>query len=271
MFNSISRSQLNDQAALRLICLPYAGGGTASYHRWRPLMLADIDLLPLSLPGHDGRLKEPLGTDLVVLANELSEELSRHALDRPFALLGHSMGGLLAFEIVRALRNRGHVLPQLLVISACRPPHMFVVKDPVHALPDEQFVEVLHHRYGGIPPLVRNNPELLQLLLPVLRADFQMIETYRYAGDAPLDVPMLVLGGTDDPAVSASHLSDWRQYTTQDFSVRHLPGTHFFLFVGDGSQLSANAVDVRRPTPALRVVLERLRQCIDDQATGDRV
>jgi surfactin synthase thioesterase subunit len=227
-------------------------------------MPADIDLLPLSLPGHDGRLNEPLSTDLVILANELSEELNRHALDRPFVLLGHSMGGLLAFEMARALRERRHAMPRLLVITGCRPPHSIVVKQPLHALPDKELINVLQDRYGGIPPAVRDNPELQQLLLPALRADFQMIETYRYVEAPPLDVPLLVLGGTDDPAVSASDVSDWRRYTTQQCNVRLLPGAHFFLFGGDGSQPATSSARASEPTPALRIILERMRQLISE-------
>jgi surfactin synthase thioesterase subunit len=232
-------------------------------------MPADIDLLPLSLPGHDGRLNEPLSTDLIILANELSEELNQRALDRPFVLLGHSMGGLLAYEIARALRKRGHEMPRLLVITGCRPPHTIVVKQPLYALPDKELIDVLQERYGGIPPAVRDNPELQELLLPALRADFQMIETYRYAEAPPLDAPLLVLGGTDDPAVSASDLSDWRRYTTQRCNVRLLPGGHFFLFGGDGSQLATSSCRASEPTPALRIILEQLRQCISEAEVSD--
>jgi medium-chain acyl-[acyl-carrier-protein] hydrolase len=232
-------------------------------------MPANIDLLPLSLPGHDGRLNEPLSTDLVILAGELSEELNRQALDRPFVLLGHSMGGLLVFEIARALRERGHAMPRLLVITGCRPPHMIVVKRQLSALPDQELIDVLQQRYGGIPPAVRDSPELQALLLPVLRADFQMIETYHYAEGPPLDVPLLVLGGTDDPAVSASDLSDWRRYTTRQCNVRLLPGAHFFLFGGDGAQLPSSGSRAAEPTPALRIILERLKQLISDSGATD--
>jgi surfactin synthase thioesterase subunit len=230
-------------------------------------MPADIDLLPLSLPGHDGRLNEPLSTDLVILAGELSEELSQQALDRPFVLLGHSMGGLLVFEIARALRERGHAMPKLLVVTGCRPPHTIVVTRQLSALPDRELIDVLQQRYGGIPPAVRDNRELQALLLPVLRADFQMIETYRYADGPPLDVPLLVLGGTEDPAVSASDLSEWRRYTTTQCNVRLLPGAHFFLFGGDGSQAALSRAS--ELTPSLRVILERLRQLISDAPLAD--
>jgi surfactin synthase thioesterase subunit len=268
VFNSISRSQLDDKAAIRLICLPYAGGGTASYHRWRPLVPPEIDLLPLALPGHDGRLNEPLHTDLKLLADSLAEELSRHALDRPFVLLGHSMGALLVHEIARSLRQRGRAMPRLLVLSGCRPPHTIVVREPIHGLPDDEFFAVLQERYGGIPPVVRDNAELRKLLLPALRADFQMIETYKCLDEAPLDVPMLVLGGTEDTAVSASHLMEWRRYGAQECNVRLLPGGHFFLFASGGAGVSPSAERREEPSPGLRMVLARIEQCIQSESTA---
>ena len=260
---------MDDSAALRLVCLPYAGGGTASYHRWRPVMPKDVDLLPLALPGHDGRLNLPLSTDLLELADSLREELSVHALDRPFAILGHSMGGLLAFEIVRSLRRHNQALPRLIVLTACWPPHTIVIKEPMHKLPDAELVDTLQQRYGGIPVVVRDNPELQKLLLPALRADMQMIETYSYVDEPPLDVPLLAMGGTDDPAISASHLQEWQRHTTRECDVRLLPGGHFFLFAGGGATVSPQAGRTEEPTPALRVILSRLEKCIaTDSANG---
>jgi surfactin synthase thioesterase subunit len=221
----------------------------------------DVDLLPLALPGHDGRLNEPLYTDLTVLANALSVELGRHALDRPFVLLGHSMGALLAFEIARSLRRRGHGLPRLLVLSGCPAAHAIVVKEPLHELPDIELMNVLQQRYGGIPAVVGANPELWSLLAPVIRADFEMIETYVYAEEPPLDVPMLVLGGTEDPAAPVAHLMEWRLHTTQDCSVRLLPAGHFFLFAGETPDRTTNPPN-EEPTAALRVILSQLRQCL---------
>jgi surfactin synthase thioesterase subunit len=225
-------------------------------------MPKEVDLLPLALPGHDGRLNLPLSTDLLQLANELRQELSVHALDRPFAMLGHSMGALLAFEIVRGLRRHNQPMPRLLVLTSCRPPHMIVAKEPLHKLPDAELVSVLQERYGGIPAVVRDNPELQKLLLPALRADMQMIETYSYAEEPPLDVPLLVMGGTDDPAISASHLQEWQRHTTHTCDVRLVPGGHFFLFSSGSADAAMPAGRIEEPPPALRLVLARLEQCI---------
>jgi len=208
-----------------------------------------------------GQQIEPLYTDLKVLANALAEELGRYALDRPFVLLGHSMGALLAFEIARSLRRRSHDMPQLLVLSGCPAAHGIVVKEPLHKLPDDELMNVLQQRYGGIPAVVSANPELWSLLAPVIRADFQMIETYTFTEESPLDVPMLVLGGTEDSAAPAARLMEWRRHTTQDCNVRLLPGGHFFLFAGEAPDLTINS-KYEDPMPALRVILNQLRQSL---------
>jgi surfactin synthase thioesterase subunit len=143
------------------------------------------------------------------------------------------------------------------------------VKEPLHALSDAELVTVLQDRYGGIPPAVRDNPELQKLLLPALRADFQMIETYACADEPPLDVPLLVLGGTEDPAVSAAHLNDWRRYTTQDCSVRLLPGGHFFLFTSVAANQASSAAKFDEPSSGLRIILARIEQCLAMNLTND--
>jgi medium-chain acyl-[acyl-carrier-protein] hydrolase len=217
--------------------------------------------MPMSLPGHDGRLNEPPATDLKILANTLREDLSRFALDRPFVLLGHSMGALLAFEIARALRQRGHEMPRLMVLSGCRPPHAIVIRSPIHGLPNEELLTALQDRYGGIPAVVRDNPELWNWLLPAIRADFQMLETYHYTEEVPLDVPMLVLGGTEDGAVSAGQLMEWRQYTTKDCSVRQFPGGHFFIFSSGPTPDSVAKIKQDEPTPAMKTIFSRLEEC----------
>ena len=221
------------EAAARLVCFPYAGGGAAGYHRWRPAVPGWLDLLPLELPGREGRVKERPYTDLRQLAATLADKL-QPILNRPYAFLGHSMGAWLALEVAREMRRRGVRLPELLVVAASRPPQ--VVADdqspPLHRLPDEELVAAVVERYDGIPPAIRASPELLQLLLPALRADLQMVETYRCTEEPPLETPILALGGTEDRAVPLAQLGEWRRHTARDFSMRLLPGGHFFLFQG---------------------------------------
>lgn len=254
---SIPRVRLTDQAAARLVCLPYAGGGSAVFHRWRPLVPASIDLVPLSLPGHDGRLAETPRTDLCALARALADDLAT-ALDRPYVLVGHSLGAWIAFEVARELRRTNRPLPELLVSAAARPPDTALAESPLYRLPDDELIAAVSQRYGGIPPAIVEKAELLELLLPALRADIQMVETYRYAEESPLDVEILALGGTDDPAVSAADLAGWSRHTTRSCSVRQFPGGHFFLFRSQSRHAQSAASDPS--TPALQTILHSLRR-----------
>jgi medium-chain acyl-[acyl-carrier-protein] hydrolase len=243
------------QADVRLVCLPYAGGGSAVYYRWRATMPGGVDLVPICLPGREGRVGEPIGPDLKTVAIQVADEITPQ-LDRPFVLLGHSMGAWLAFELARELRCRAARLPGLLVVAASEPPDAPRPAEPLHVLPDEEFLRRLQQRFDGIPPAVRDNPELLQLLLPMLRADVRLVETYQCEPQPPLDVEILALGGTDDPSVSAAGLAGWRAHTTQKFSARLLPGDHFFLFRGDGPQPPDGGTAA--VSPALQLILSRI-------------
>ena len=238
-------------ARLRLVCLPYAGGTAAAYHRWRPVVPQWFELAPVELPGHGTRLSERPRTDLRQLAVELIDEL-QPSLDGPFAILGHSMGTWFALELTRELRRRGARMPELLVVASGRPPHLKLPHEPLHELPDDELVQSVSDRYDGIPQAVRESPELLQLLLPGLRADLQMLETYEYRDEAPLATAMLVLGGAEDRAVPMADLSEWRRHTTGDFALRLTPGGHFALFQGTKGQ----------PSDGLSIVISRLEDCL---------
>lgn len=258
---SIPQARLTNDALVRLFCLPYAGGGTAVFHRWRSALPRQVNLVPLCLPGHDGRLAESPRTDLCTLARELADDLL-HALDRPYVLMGYSLGAWIAFELARELRRRGGPLPETLIAAAAQPPHAALRERPFHELPDEEFIAVMQQRYDGIPATILNNAELLQLLLPVLRADIQMVETYRYVAEPPLDTDILALGGTDDPAVTAAQLAEWRRHTARNCSVRQFPGGHFFLFRGDDRQPRSGTPEP--PSAALRTIIAALERLLRD-------
>ena len=243
------------EPTVRLVCLPYAGGGSAVYHRWRPAMPGGVELLPVCLPGREQRIGEPVAADLPAVARQVADEIAPQ-LDRPLVLLGHSMGALVAYELAHELRCRGVRTPELLVVAASGAPDSLPAAEPLHELPDDQFVSRMRERFDGIPPAVADNPELLALLLPVLRADVQLVETYRCPPRPPLDAEIVALGGTDDPAISAAKLAGWRTHTTGKFSARLMPGGHFFPFRGDGPQPPGAGPSVI--SPALRLVIDRL-------------
>jgi medium-chain acyl-[acyl-carrier-protein] hydrolase len=215
--------------------------------------------MPLTLPGHDGRLHEPPRTDLCALAVELANDIEP-ATHASYVLLGHSMGAWLAFELARELRRRGARLPDLLIVAAARAPHLPLDEASFHVSPDDELVAAVDRRYGGIPAAVRNSPELLRLVLPALRADLQMVETYNYRDEPPLDSEIFALGGTLDAAVTAAQLDGWRHHTSRAFSLRLMPGGHFFLFAEDDAAMrSLTPGRLRRPCAGLQAIINRVQ------------
>jgi medium-chain acyl-[acyl-carrier-protein] hydrolase len=150
------------------------------------------------------------------------------AAERPFALFGHSMGALIGFELIRHLRRRGRPAPVHFFVSACRAPQLPRPGSPIHALPDEAFFAALR-RLQGTPERVLQDRELMQLVLPALRADFALVETYAYAPGARLDCPISAFGGEADGTVGVADVAGWADQAGCDFALRMLPGGHFFL------------------------------------------
>ena len=149
-------------------------------------------------------------------------------LDRPYALFGSSMGALIAYELARRLADMTPRLPALVCVSGNAAPHVSVRATALHDLPDEGFLTELR-QLGGTPDEFFCNRELLALLLPMLRSDFTVCETYRHADGPPLVCPILALGGTGDRFIPSRNIEEWSMHTASRFSCRMLPGDHFFL------------------------------------------
>ena len=215
-------------AQVRLLCLPFAGGAASAYRAWGDLMGDDVEVTAVQLPGREMRLREPPFDRVGPLVTALADMLEAVSDGRPFAVFGHSMGALIGFELVRELRRRGRTLPVALVASGRNAPHL-PARDPLmHPLPDDEFVARLRE-FEGTPEAVLEHEELMRLLIPLLRADFAVNEAYDHTPEAPLDLPLLAMGGTDDPEVSREGLEAWSAYTSGPFDLRIYPGGHFFL------------------------------------------
>jgi medium-chain acyl-[acyl-carrier-protein] hydrolase len=223
----LAQSKPNTQATLRLFCFPYAGGGATIFRNWQATLPAQIEVCPIQLPGRGKRLKEPPFTQVQFLVEALSHALLPY-LDKPFAFFGHSMGALVSFELARTLRRKYGLGPKRLFLSGRRAPAIPNLEPPTYNLPEPEFIEALH-KLKGTPIGVLEEPELMQLMLPLLRADFTLCETYTYTPETPLNCPISVFGGLQDSEVSRTHLEGWRAETTAAITLRMLPGDHFFL------------------------------------------
>ncbi|MGW2090191.1 thioesterase II family protein [Streptomyces sp. NPDC001880] len=216
-------------AVARLFCLPHAGAGASAYRGWQARVGPDVEVAPVQLPGREARFSEPPVTSAAEIARELCEHLVERAGGKPFALFGHSMGALLAYELTHELVGAGRP-PVHLVVSGYGAPNLPrpAVYGVVHQLPDDRLARHIEGLQGTAGEVLQH-PELLELLLPVLRADYELCETYRFVERPPLPVPVTALGGTEDPATTEPMLRAWGGLTTAAFTATGYPGGHFYL------------------------------------------
>ena len=218
---------LNSQSTFRLFCFPHVGGGASLFHGWQAMLPPNITTCPVQLPGRENRLAEPPFTRISLLVRGMAHAL-RPFLDCPFAFFGHSMGALISFELARQLRRQKAPEPSYLFVSAQDAPQLPDLSPPLHQLSDADFVERLR-LLNSIPEAILQNTELMRIILPMLRADFTMCETYMYQEEEPLTCPISVFGGLQDGDVSYHSLTAWRDQTCNIFTLRLLPGAHFFI------------------------------------------
>jgi medium-chain acyl-[acyl-carrier-protein] hydrolase len=227
----------NPHAQLRLFCFPYAGGSASIFRTWVNDLPPDLEVCPVQLPGRENRLMEPPFTRLSSLVQVLAQALFPY-LDIPFAFFGHSMGALIGFELARELRRQNRPGPRHLFVSAHRAPQIPPRRPPIHQLAEAAFKAELDGLHGT-PQEVLQSAELMQLLLPLLRADFAVSETYIYSPEAPLNCSISAYGGLQDKEVSYHDLEKWRDQTHHSFTLRMLPGNHFFVHSAQALLLQA--------------------------------
>ncbi|MGZ0049503.1 thioesterase II family protein [Brevibacillus gelatini] len=222
--------QLAPEAELLLFCFHYAGGHAGIYRDWQKKLPVQIGVCPVQLPGRSNRFTEPFHTDLSVLIRELAEALLPY-LNRPFALFGHSMGALLSFELARYLRKHYGIKPLHLFAAGHHAPHLPDPGEAIHHLPDPEFLQGLRTLNGTPQELFdqAENEEILQMLLPMLRADFTICETYQYEDEEPLECGLTAIGGRQDPDVTVEHMEAWKKHTRASFHMHMLQGDHFFI------------------------------------------
>ena len=220
------RFSRGDATRVRLFCFSYAGSGASIFRGWGDALPAEVDVVAAQLPGRETRVAEEPVRRMPALLDALQDAIAEH-LDVPFAFFGHSMGALVAFELTRRLRAAGGPLPEHLFLGAFRAPQLPNPNIRIYHLPDEVLKTVLLKE--GTPQQVLENEELMRALLPTLRADFELCDTYEYRAEPPLELPVTVLGGHQDVRVGRSDLEPWSAQAGGPFRIAMVPGSHFFL------------------------------------------
>jgi len=197
------------------------------YRAWADRMPESVELCLVQLPGRGSRSLESPFVRLISLV-EAIEPAILEFLDKPFAFFGHSMGAKIGFELARHLRRKEKLEPTHLFVSGCRAPQLPREARPIHDLPEPDFIEELR-RLNGTPNEVLENPELMQLMIPLLRADFAVCSTHTYMAESPLSCSISAYGGLADQEVSRENLEAWRVQTEAMFHLRTFPGDHFFV------------------------------------------
>ncbi|MDR1968207.1 MAG: alpha/beta fold hydrolase [Burkholderiaceae bacterium] len=213
---------------LRLFCLPYAGGSATVFRTWAQALGSEIDVVGIQLPGRGSRRHEPSITNFDLLTALVTEVVESTAGTTRFAFFGHSMGALLSFEVARRMQGRGTRLPECLFVSGRAAPHLAPERPRRQLLDDADFVDELR-RLEGTPPEILDDPELLSFLMPTIRSDFELLESWRFKHSLPLNTPLFALTGRNDSHVDVEAAADWDRWTCCSFELLIYPGGHFFL------------------------------------------
>ncbi|MEO3743391.1 alpha/beta fold hydrolase [Plantactinospora sp. B5E13] len=215
-----------DNPTLRLICLPHAGGVPTAFRGWPPLLPEGVQVLAVCYPGRQDRLAEACITTMDEMADRICAALLPYA-DRPLALFGHSMGAAIAHETAARLEARHGVRPVALFLSG-RPAPARTNHGELHRQDDHALVREVR-ALGAADASVYDNPDLRELLLPALRADYRLIETYRPDRPPTVGTPVFGYLGDADPAYRPDDMASWAEVTTAGCTVHVLPGGHFYL------------------------------------------
>jgi surfactin synthase thioesterase subunit len=214
-------------ADVKLICFPYAGGSVATYSTWVKNLPDNVELSIVQMPGRGPRMFETAHANMKDVMCELLA-IMPDFLNKPYILFGHSLGSRIAFELMAELQTLKLPLPLHFIASGSRGPHDKSNKKDIYHLPEPEFIAELK-KLNGTPKAVLENQELMDLFLPLLRADFELADTYCFEGDSVFNCPISVLGGEEDIDISFAQLESWQNFFVQKAKVHMLPGDHFFI------------------------------------------
>lgn len=215
------------ETQLNIFFFSHAGGGTLAFRTWQKYLPASTGCYFTQLPGREQRIGESPFQRLEPLIQELGRAILPY-VDTPFVFFGHSMGALIGFELARELRRNKLPLPSHLFVAACAAPQIKDWHAPIHALSDSDFLKQVS-AYAMLPSEILADKEAMQIILPSLRADFTLCETYHYLPEESLACPISAFGGITDSYVAYEEIAAWRMQTSASFTMRMFPGNHFFL------------------------------------------
>jgi medium-chain acyl-[acyl-carrier-protein] hydrolase len=232
-------------AKVTLLAFPHAGGTASMVRRWTDLLPDWCDVWAVQYPGRESRFTEMPHDRAEPLADAIATAIAPR-LRGPVFFFGHSMGALLAFLVTQRLMAAGKPAPHHLIVAGRRAPHLPDPFEPAHRLPEPQFIARLR-RLNGTPPEIFQHADLMEILLPMLRADFGISETYQHKPTLPLSCPLTVLGGTRDPMATRDELCAWAAHSPDGMTMHMFDGDHFFIRSAQAAVLhrvSAIAADV---------------------------
>lgn len=259
----VVRPHPQSDAHLRLFCFPYAGGGASLFRNWWKFLPENIEVCCIQPPGREERICEAPFRSIPALIDALADELAPW-LDMRFAFFGHSLGGLLSFECARRLRTRSGLLPEHLFISACRAPHLPLARKPIHALSTPAFTEELR-RLNGTPEPVLKDREVMEMMEPVLRADFGLYETYGYIEEPPFLGPLSAFGGLQDGEVSKDAVAAWEAHSLGRFQLQMFAGDHFYIHDAHPAVLRTIAGEISAASAPSVLPVARIEECVPVQ------
>lgn len=216
----------NQQGAIRLVCFPYAGAGGGVFKGWESQLPDWVDLMVAELPGRGARFGEPLLFNMNDVVAQMADDFL-HYMEKPFVFFGHSLGALVCFELCKELRARALAEPEVLIVSGRRAPHC-PTDSQYHLLSDDQLIGQLRN-YDGTPDEILADADMMRLILPILKADFSVAETYRYSDTKKFDFPIAAFGGKSDKGVPKNSLLKWSEFAGKSFVCEMFDGAHFYL------------------------------------------
>ncbi len=217
----------NNCAKIRLFCFPYAGGNESTFLPWTKDLPKNVEVCALELPGRSSRFGEPTYNNMSNLIDDLIGVFSKFT-DKPYILLGHSLGSCVAFELMYRCKQAGIRMPEHFIASGSSAPHINDTPKGLYKLPRNDFIEELR-RLDGTPEEILCNEEMMTLALPSILADFELSETYTYTGSEVFDCPVTVFHGDEDSEISLQDVEAWTDHFTFPADIHIVQGGHFFI------------------------------------------